>query len=288
MLVTADTEAHVAVVAPLTGRVKGRIATAEGPRSIETTPDGQAVVAHTDLGLVTLLREGRVRRVLRGFGEPRYTTAKPGWAYVTDSADGTVTVIDLERGRVAGVAEVGALARHLAIAPDGRTLWVTLGNSASAIAEVDITDAVRPRVRGLLRPPMRAHDVGCSPDASRLWVTSGDEHKLAIFAPGRPAPLAVLPAGSAPQHVTFAGGRAYVTSGLDGTLHVQRMRDGAPLAQLALPVGSYNVQRGADWIVSPSLDLGYVVVTDLRGRKLAETRVAAAAHDACVVPSAGL
>ncbi|MCW3013146.1 MAG: hypothetical protein JWO02_238, partial [Solirubrobacterales bacterium] len=74
-LVTADEEAHVAVVDLAAGRVRRRVRTVQGPRSIEAAPGGGAVVAHTTSGVVTLL-DGpttHVRRVLRGFAEPRYT-----------------------------------------------------------------------------------------------------------------------------------------------------------------------------------------------------------------------
>src|SRR5829696_7897254 len=98
-LVTADTESHIAVVNTATGRVRVRLATIEDPRSIESAGGGRAVVAHTSVGAVSLL-EGppmRVRRVLRGMAEPRYTAVAPDarHAYVTDSDRGEVVVIDL-------------------------------------------------------------------------------------------------------------------------------------------------------------------------------------------------
>ncbi|HEX5899199.1 MAG TPA: hypothetical protein VFY32_07340, partial [Solirubrobacteraceae bacterium] len=63
---------------------------------------------------------------------------------------------------MAGV-EVGAGARHLSLAPDGRALWVALGSSARAIAVVDLSDPLRPRVRRRVRPPFLVHDVAFSP-----------------------------------------------------------------------------------------------------------------------------
>ena len=102
-LVTADTEAHVVVVS-LAGRVLRRVPTLEGPRSIQSGPGGMAIAGHTAAGAVTLLegRPPRVRRVLRGFGEPRYTAFAPDGrhAFVTDSGHGEVAVIDVARGRV--------------------------------------------------------------------------------------------------------------------------------------------------------------------------------------------
>jgi hypothetical protein len=286
-LATADTESHLAVLDAATGRVRARVATVEGPRSIEAAGGSRAVVAHTDAGAVSLL-DGvpvRVRRVLRGIAEPRYTAVAPDgrYAYVTDSARGEVVVIDLERGRLVGGGEVGALARHLTIAPDGRTLWVALGKRAAAVAVVDLSEPRRPRARGLLHPPFLAHDVACSPGGRRLWISSGDRNALALYAPGRARPLAILPAGAPPQHVSFGAGRAYVASGDDGSLQVQRVGDGKALARTAVATGSYNVQHGAGLVVTPSLDDGTVTIVGEGGKVIARTRIAPAAHDACLI-----
>jgi DNA-binding beta-propeller fold protein YncE len=285
-LVTADTEAHVAVVDAASGRVRARVATLEGPRSIEAA-HRQAVVAHTEAGALTLL-EGvpvRVRRVLRGMAEPRYTAVAPDGrhAYVTDSERGELVVLDLERGQFAGGGEVGALARHLTIAPDGRTLWVALGTKAPAVAVVDLSRPRRPRVRGVLHPPFLAHDVACSPGGRRLWISSGDRFQLALYERGRADPPALLSAGAPPQHVSFGAGRAYVASGDDGSLQVQRIGSGRVLARAPVAKGSYNVQHGAGLVVTPSLDDGTVTIASESGRVIARTRIAAAAHDACLI-----
>src|SRR5947207_7731692 len=75
-LVTADAEAHVAVVELRTGALRRRIPTRPGPRSIERV-GSRALVAHTTVGAVTVLDERTltVAHVLGGFGEPRYTAA---------------------------------------------------------------------------------------------------------------------------------------------------------------------------------------------------------------------
>jgi hypothetical protein len=285
-LATADTESHVAVLDGASGRIRARVGTLEEPRSIEAA-GGQAVVAHTSSGALTLLegRPVRVRRVLRGLGEPRYTAVAPDGlhAYVTDSARGELIVLDLERGRIVGGGEVGALARHVTIAPDGRTAWVALGSKAPAVAVVDLTRPRRPRVRGTLHPPFLAHDVACSPGGGRLWISSGDRSQIALYRPEGARPLAVLNAGLPPQHVSFGGGRTYVASGDDGSLEVQRTSDGKQLARASVARGSYNVQHGAGLVITPSLDDGTVTIAGEGGRILSRTRIAAAAHDACLI-----
>src|SRR5215210_1854990 len=157
-LATADTEAHVAVVSLASRRVVRRVHTIEGPRSIQAGPGGVAIAGHSAAGAVTLLegRPPRVRRVLRGFEQPRYTVFGGEHAYVTDSGSGELAVIDLRRGRVVRRVTVGALARHVTIDPTGRRLWISLGSSAPAIVIVGIDDPLRPRVLRTVQPPSRA------------------------------------------------------------------------------------------------------------------------------------
>ena len=114
-------------------------------------------------------------------------------------------------------------------------------------------------------------------------MTSGDREQLALYERGRAQPIAVLAAGTPPQHVTFGAGRAYVASGDDSSLRVQRIGDGARLRHTAVAKGSYNVQHGAGRVVTPSLDDGTVTIVGESGRVIASTRIAAAAHDACLI-----
>jgi DNA-binding beta-propeller fold protein YncE len=286
-LVTADTEGYVAVVDVATARMQRRVATLPGPRSIEAHGAGPVVVAHASEGAVTLL-EGRpphVRRVLRGFGQPRYTAITPDGrhAFVTDSGHGELAVVDLERGRVLRRIEVGELARHVTLHPAGRTLWVALGSSARAIAVVDAGDPGHPRLRRRIRPPFPAHDVGFSPSGATVWVTAGRDPRLAVYRAGASAPAVVLPADIAPQHVTFGPGVAYVASGEGRSLRVHGLRDGRVRRRTRTPYGSYNVQRRAGVVLTPSLGTGQLTILDAAGRVQGEVRVAPAAHDACVI-----
>lgn len=286
-LVTADTEAHVAVVSLTGHRVVRRVHTVEGPRSIQSGAGGVAIVGHTAAGAVTLLegRPPRVRRVLRGFEQPRYTAfgADGRHAFATDSGSGELAVIDLGRGRVVRRVAVGALARHVTVDPAGRRLWISLGSSASSIAVVDITEPARPRLVRTVHPPFLVHDVGFSPSGRRVWVTAGREQELAIYRADGHGPVRRLRADLAPQHITFGPSKAYVASGEGRSLHVHSLADGRLLRASRIPIGSYNVQRGAGLVLTPSLNTGTLTLLDRHGRVRASPRVARAAHDACVV-----
>jgi DNA-binding beta-propeller fold protein YncE len=286
-LVTADTESRVALVRLSSGWILGSIPTLAGPRSVESVSGRLAVVAHTAHGAVSLV-DGptlRVRAVLRAFAEPRYTAAHPDGrhAYVSDSKSGEVVAVDVVAGRVLGSAAVGGPARHITIDPRGRILWCSLGSKADEVAILDVADRARPRLRHRIRPPFRAHDVGFSPDGRHVWVSSGDRGALAVYDALSGRVLRRLPADAPPQHVTFARGRAYVTSGDDGTLRVQSLTDGRVLHTTSVPTGSYNVQEGWGWIVTPSLERGTLCVLDERGRLRHRVHVAPSSHDACFV-----
>jgi hypothetical protein len=284
-LVTADLESHLVAVDLPGGRVREHVPTAAYPRSIERV-GRTAVVAHVEIGVVSLVEGFAVRRVLDGFGEPRYTAAHPDGrhAYVTDAARGEVVAVDVVGGRVLGRAEVGSRARHVTIDRAGRRLWIALGSKAEEIAVVDVSRRDRPRLVRRFRPPFLAHDVGFAPDGRRAWLSSGDRNQLAVFDAGGGRLLARPYGDSPPQHVTFAGRLVYVTSGWSGTLRVHRV-DGRPLARTVVPVGSYNVQQTAGWVVTPALGRGYLTVCDERGRIRRSERIARSSHDACIVPA---
>jgi DNA-binding beta-propeller fold protein YncE len=286
-LATADTEAHVIAVALGSGRVLRRLATIDDPRSIQSGPGGHVVVAHSAVGAVSLLtaRPVRVRRVLRGFGAPRYTAIAPdgAHAFVTDGERGEVVVIDLRRGRIAGGVEVGAGARHVSLDPAGRTLWAALGSSAEAIAVVDVSDPLRPRLRRRIRPPFLAHDVAFSPSGRRVWVTAGRERRLAVLPAAGAGRAVLLAADAAPQHVSFGHGVAFVASGDGASVRTHGLADGRVRRAARVPYGSYNVQAGAGAVVTPSLSRGTLTVLDRAGRVRREVDIARAAHDACIV-----
>jgi DNA-binding beta-propeller fold protein YncE len=286
-LVTADEEAHVVVVHLMDAgaSVDRVIPTLPGPRSIQMVGT-TAVVAHTQHGSVTLL-DGttlRIRRVLRGFGEPRYTAgSRDGrYAYISDSLRHEVTVVDIPMTRIVARTAVGGPARHITVVAPRHEIWVSLGSRAERVAILDVRDPARPRFATTIAPPFLAHDVGFQPGSTRVWVTSGSEGSLAVYDASTRHILRRLRADAPPQHVTFARGMAHVTSGDEGTLAVHSLSSGRVVRTARIPVGSYNVQEGAGGLVlTPSLERGTLCVFDAWGRLVSQLRVARSSHDAC-------
>ena len=96
----------------------------------------------------------------------------------------------------------------------------------------------------------------------------------------------LLPADDAPQHITFAAGRAFVAAGKSGTIRVHALHDGRLLRTVRVAAGSYNVQEGIGAVVTPSLERGTLAVLDRFGKLLREVRVAESSHDAALVTAA--
>jgi DNA-binding beta-propeller fold protein YncE len=283
-LATCDADARLAVVDVRADRIVRWIRCPPDPRSIELLGSHAALVCHTGVGAVSIVDGSSlaVRRVIRGFREPRYTAAHPDrrHAFVTDSGTSEVVAVDVVTGRRVGSLKLDEWARHVTVDPRGRRLWVGLGSASERVAIVDVSNPARPRLERLVAPPFLAHDVGYEPGGGRVWVTSGNLREVAVYDPLGRLRLR-LPADAAPQHVTFADGAAYLTSGVDGTLRVLSVRTGHELRATRVPVGSYNVQSGDGLVLTPSLDTGALSVLDRAGRLVHETRVARSSHDAC-------
>jgi YVTN family beta-propeller protein len=254
------------------------------PRSVERVGARGAIVCHTAAGAVSIVDGATlsIRRVLHGFHEPRYTAAHPDGrhAYVTDSATGDVVAVDVAQGHRLGTVKLEDWPRHITVDRAGRTLWVGLGSASERVSIVDVSDPARPRLEQSIRPPFLAHDVAFEPGGARVWVTSGAVGEIAIYDRRGRVRLR-LPADASPQHVTFAGTTAYVTSGDAGTLRALSLADGRELHAARVPVGSYNVQAGRDLVLTPSLETGVLTVLDRRGRALRRIPVASSSHDAC-------
>jgi DNA-binding beta-propeller fold protein YncE len=286
-LVTADNDAAVLVVDAVSGRVTRHIATAPGPRGIDATPDGQtAVVCHTATGVVSVLARGfHVRHTVESIVEPRYTVfGKQNVAYISDSAGGSLHVIDLVTGRIVGRLDVDGPARHLSISPTGDRVWLALGNAARSVAIVDVENPRRPRLVRNVPTPHRSHDVAFSDDGREVWISSGASRRIAIYAATTGRQIAILNADAPPQHFALLPGAAWVTSGASGTLRVHDLTTRDVRRRIAVPVGSYNVTFGPGRVATPSLDRGTLTIVDRHAGAVSKSlRVTTAAHDACFV-----
>jgi YVTN family beta-propeller protein len=192
-------------------------------------------------------------------------------AYVSNEDDGTVTVIDSDRGAAIATIAVGKRPRGLALSPDGRLLYVALSGlpkcpppltdeecarlprdpAADGIAVVDTTKLERVRLLTGVSDPER---VAVSRDGHRLYVSEEDVARLAVLDAVRGRLLATVAVGREPEGVRVSpdGRFVLVTSEEDNTVTIV---DAMTLAITArASVGS----RPRDLAFSPDGRFAYV------------------------------
>jgi DNA-binding beta-propeller fold protein YncE len=268
-LVTAESEDDVLAVTVPGGRVIRRVRLAARPTTIAAGSAGSAVVVSPQSGTVTLLspRTLRPETVLRSFRSPQIAVIAPGgnWALVSDAAAGSVSAVNLNTAQVADRVWVGLGAHHLAISPDGSTIWVALGETAQTIVTVDCSHMRHLRVTGQIRPPVAAHDLAFSPGGATVWVTSASEPYVSVLDAVSGRRLAQIPAGAPPQHVVFGGPaapHAYLSSGYGSTIEMVDPRSDRVVRRTSLPYGSFNLAVAGDLLVTTSLLDGRVTELD--------------------------
>jgi hypothetical protein len=282
-LVTAETSNEVLAVSlgPHGGRVLRRVHLAD-PLMIAAGPSGPAVVVNPS-GAVTLLAWHTLRpiKAFRSFRSPKVAAVAPDGtlAYVTDEGTGYLSVIDLARRTIVGRVFVGLEAHHLGISPDGRRIWVALGETARTVVRLDLSNPRKPRVLGRFHPRFGAHDVSFAPDGRTVWVTSPSRSTVSGYSLGG-ALLWTAGAGRPPGHVAFSGGRALVPSGYGSLLSAFTWRSPSRAPdRTSAPYGSFNLSTYGGYVVTTSLFTGQVSEFRVRNlHRLWTTKVAPAAR----------
>ena len=287
-LVTAETENRLLVVDLPSGRVVRRLAIANDPEDVAANSGACAsvVVTSAAAGKVTVLDRETLqpRRVIGGFGTPHIAEIAPGgaYAYVTDDARGTVSVIYLGTPRVTSTIEVGASAHHLAFDAPRHLAWVALGETARTIVILSTADVAHPHVIGRFDPGFPAHDVEFSPNGQQAWVTSADSAEVSVFSAASRGILFRVPVGTGPQHVAFAGRVVYLTSGYGRVIEEVDAATGRVLARARSPYGSFELAAGQGYVVTSSLLRGTLAIYTPQLRLLRVVRVAPAAREVAI------
>ncbi|HWD74837.1 MAG TPA: hypothetical protein VG371_06830 [Solirubrobacteraceae bacterium] len=284
-LVTDEAQDLLAVVDLRSRTARLFIGLPAGPQYVAAEP-GAALVTSPPAGAVTLLKGDplRVVKVLHGFGAPHVIEITPDrvHAYVTDDARGTLTAIRISDDRVTRTLTVGAQAHHMASSPDQRRLWIALGEQARTIVIVDTAHVEDPRLIGRFDPGFPAHDLAFSPDGRRVWVTSAAGPDVIVLRASDHRALFRVPVGPPPQHIAFAGGDAYLTSGYGSTLERVSAGTGRIIRRTRSPYGSFEVDAAGGFVTTASLLNGRLAIYNRRLKLLRVIKLGPATRDVAI------
>lgn len=194
--------------------------------------------------------------------------APRGTLVVLNKAEGTASLIDLSRGKVAATLPTGEGPHEVAIHPDGQRAVVTNYGAQRPGSTLTVLDLRARKVErtlslGALRRP---HGIQFLPGGRQLLVTAEDSRALAVidFASGKV--VRTIPTGQEVSHMVAAspdGKRAYVANIGSGTLTAIDLAAGKVLRHIATGAGTEGVAVSPDgksvWVTAREADTIAVV-----------------------------
>jgi YVTN family beta-propeller protein len=164
-------------------------------------------------------------------------TARGGRVYVTNERSAQLSVLDPATRKVQATIPLGKRPRGLALAPDGRFLYIALHGAPAAGTNVDaapapardttddgigVVDVTTLRLVHVLRGVTSPEQLVVSRDGRKLYVTSADTGTAVVLDTANGRPKATLTVGRAPEGVAIShdGRWVYVSSEADDELSV--------------------------------------------------------------------
>jgi gliding motility-associated-like protein len=133
----------------------------------------------------------------------------PGFAYIANADDASVSVIDLFTQKVIATPKVGTTPIYVTVSPDGTTVYVSNFYSSN----VSIIDVATNLVTGTINVGVNPAGLAVSPDGTKLYVCNSTN--VSVFSTtSTHTNLANIPIGEYPNSVAFSpdGSTAYVTN----------------------------------------------------------------------------
>jgi YVTN family beta-propeller protein len=172
------------------------------PEGVAVRPDGAVVyvTSEHDSRVTALGPGGEVLGSFQAGVRPRQVlfSRDGARAFVSGEQDATVTVADAHEHKVIATVAIdapGAKPMGLALAPDGRTLWVANGRGAS-VTGVDLA-TLRP-VATYATGGARPWGIAITPDGRKLYTANGGSDDVSVIDAATGRLLKRIPAGSKP------------------------------------------------------------------------------------------
>jgi YVTN family beta-propeller protein len=289
LLVVNKGESTLSVVDPVAGDEVARIPTGHAPHEVATSPDGRlAVVTNYGTGdepgntltVVDLVERTAVATI--DLGEQ---TRPHGIAWhpdgrrvvVTTEGNGTVTIVDVQDGRVLAAIPTQARVSHeVAITPDGERAFVAnIGSGSVTVIDLPSASIIRSIPTGA-----GAEGVAVTPDGRQVWVSNRADNTVTVLDAGTLEVLETLQSADFPIRVVFSpdGRRALVTNARSAELRVFDVSDRRETG--VVPIQAPVVDAGPQVIAFEGSAVPIGVLGDPDGR---HAYVAAASADVVAV-----
>jgi len=211
------------IIDTATFQIQAHIETAVQPLDLALAPDGKTLYA-TNSGTNALtivdVESGQAHTVeIADTSEGLYgIAATTDKIFTTDIAGSQVLVLS-PQGRITGRIPVPPKPRSLALAPDGKTLYVTSMDTGRLTA-IDADDATV--VRTIDLDVSGTFAIAPSPDGRKLYLTAYSEGALLVVDVASGTLRKKLTIGRNPRAIAFSpdGTQAYVTSSFSNEIHI--------------------------------------------------------------------
>ncbi|MFZ5673249.1 MAG: cytochrome D1 domain-containing protein [Pseudomonadota bacterium] len=171
-----------------------------------TAAEGKLVIIDT-----AAFPAGPVASIAVG-GHPAHVIAdtQGRFAYVSNSEDDTVSVVDLDKREAVATITTGDYPHGLRISPDGKAIYVANVQDGTVSVLDPITRTETDRVAVGAAPVQ----VGFTPDGSRVYVSLRDDDKVAVINTATRKVIARIDVGRSPiqVHATPDGRFVYVAN----------------------------------------------------------------------------
>jgi len=197
-------------------------------------------------------------------------------AYVANGKAQIVTVVDTAINQVTATIPIPTgPPQFLALAPDGRTLYVSIFNDQRTIHAIDVLDTASNTVVATIPQPARPYLPAVSRDGKRIYVPNHDTASVSVIGTDTNTVIAEVKVAPNPHWVTFSrdGTRAYTANHESNVVSVI---DTTTLGVLAtVPVGasphSIAVHPSLPLVANVNYDGGTMSVIDTVANKVVAT-----------------
>ena len=233
----------LAVGMPMSGMEEGH--GGDGHGEGEAEPKGRLIALDT-----ANLTSGPIASIEVGAHPAHVIADKEGKrAFVSNSEDNTISVIDLDKGDTIALAETGDYPHGLRMSPDGKTIYVANVKDDSVSVSDTGTLAETARIKVGSAPVQ----VGFTPDGGRVYVSLRDENKVAVIDTATRKVTGRIEIGRSPiqVHATPDGRFVYVANqgtdaNPDDTVSVIEVESGSVVKTIRTGAGAHGVAVSAD------------------------------------------